>query len=106
MFHTTDSNGDCARSIKHSQEDIGLLIAHLMEWQEVLAHEEEDQAALAATALDRTVTALERAASEMMLALSHLNGEDALDEDVDLDAFAQTRPHPYADPTEQEIDED
>jgi hypothetical protein len=94
--------------MKHSQEEIGLLVAHLMEWKEVL--DQDPHIDMAASALDRTVTALELAASEMMLVLSVMEGDDTVDSDTEVDAFANLHknslPHLYSDPGEEELDED
>ncbi|PSR37820.1 MAG: hypothetical protein C7B44_01920, partial [Sulfobacillus thermosulfidooxidans] len=38
-MHETERYPDWARSMKHAQEDIGLLMAHLMEWKAIFDQE-------------------------------------------------------------------
>lgn len=107
MSQNFEKYKDWNRSMKHSQEEIGLLVAHLMEWKEVL--DEDERVDTASAALDRAVTALELATSEMMLVLSVLEGHDLPYQDTEADAFTamrKTSPHLYSDPGEEELDED
>ncbi|POB12105.1 hypothetical protein [Sulfobacillus sp. hq2] len=107
MMHETERYPDWARSMKHAQEDIGLLMAHLMEWKAIF--DQELPTDTAAGALDRAVTALELATSEMMVVLSALDGDDMPYQETEGDAFSSMRrnaPDLYDDPTEEELDED